>query len=201
MLSTIDAIKQRRSIRRFKKDPIPEKVINALLEAARWAPSGCNAQPWRFKIITEPAPKKVLSGAAFGQKSIAYAPVVLVCCADIQRYIDGTISNAQDLGNLGTSFQKISQALKNRAAHMKTMPVAQIGAFVGLNVAIAIEHMVLRALDFGLGSCWVRLFDADAVKEIFGWDDTIYPVALLPLGYPAESPPDKPRVPISDLLL
>jgi nitroreductase len=49
LLSTKEAINRRRSIRKFKPDPVPDECITALLESARPAPSGCNAQPWRFK--------------------------------------------------------------------------------------------------------------------------------------------------------
>ncbi|TFG94216.1 MAG: nitroreductase, partial [Calditrichales bacterium] len=68
-------------------------------------------------------------------------------------------------------------------------------------VAIAVEHIVLRALDFGLGSCWVRLLDAGKVKEVFNWDDNIGVVALLPIGYPDENPKPRKRVNLEDLLL
>jgi nitroreductase len=53
MLTTKDVIEHRRSIRKFKPDPIPDAHIDALLEAARLAPSGSNAQPCRFKIATD----------------------------------------------------------------------------------------------------------------------------------------------------
>ncbi len=69
---------------------------------------------------------------------------------------------------------------------MKSVPLDQLGPLVALNAAIAIEHIVLRALDFGLGTCWVRLFDVPAVKKLFKWDENIHVTALLPLGYPDE---------------
>jgi nitroreductase len=53
MLTTKEAIEKRRSIRKFKQDPIPEKDLMEILNAARLAPSGCNAQPWRFKIVKD----------------------------------------------------------------------------------------------------------------------------------------------------
>ncbi len=53
MLTVKEAIEQRRSVRKFKPDPVPAEDITELLNAARLAPSGCNAQPWRFKIVTE----------------------------------------------------------------------------------------------------------------------------------------------------
>jgi nitroreductase len=51
MLTTKEAIEKRRSIRKFKPDPVPEEHIMALLDSARLAPSGSNAQPWRFKVV------------------------------------------------------------------------------------------------------------------------------------------------------
>jgi nitroreductase len=59
----------------------------------------------------------------------------------------------------------------------------------------------LRALDFGLGSCWVRLIDEQKVKELFKWSDNIYVVALLPIGYPAESPEARKRLELDEILI
>ncbi len=101
MLNTREAIEKRRSIRKFKPDLIPDENIRELLDSARLAPSGCNAQPWRFKIVKEAVVKARLAEAAYNQGFIAEAPVVIVCCADIQGYIDGTVSGVQDLGKVG----------------------------------------------------------------------------------------------------
>jgi nitroreductase len=84
---------------------------------------------------------------------------------------------------------------------MKVMSRDQLGSRIAFNVAIAVEHMVLRALDFGLGSCWIRLIDEQAVRDIFGWDENMFIVALLPVGYPAESPAPRKRLPVEDILI
>jgi nitroreductase len=55
--------------------------------------------------------------------------------------------------------------------------------------------------NFGLGSCWVRLINAQLVKDIFGWDDNIYVVALLPVGYPDESPQPRKRLDIENIII
>jgi nitroreductase len=68
-------------------------------------------------------------------------------------------------------------------------------------VVIAVEHVVLRALDFGMGSCRVRLIDQQMVKDIFEWDDNTYVVALLPIGFPAESPLPRKRLKIDDITI
>ncbi len=200
MLTTKEAIEKRRSIRKFRPDPVPDECIHEMIESARLAPSGCNAQPWRFKVVREPAVRRQLADAAHGQSFIAEAPVVIVCCADIRGYLDGTVSGIQDLGRIGAVEGRIVETLVDRARHMKTCTLDEIGPRIAANVIIAVEHMVLRALDFGLGTCWVRLLDEKAVRTIFGWDENITVVALLPVGYPAEMPEARKRLPLEDLL-
>lgn len=201
MLTTKEAIEKRRSIRKFKPEPVPEEVIKALLDAARLAPSGCNAQPWRFKLVKDVATKLNLAEAAHRQPFIAKAPVVLVCCADIRGYIEGTISSIQDLGRTGSVEDRVVTLILERTEKMKTLKTEEIAPRVAFNVAIAVEHIVLRALDFGLGTCWVRLIDEQMVRDMFGWDNNIHVVALLPIGFPAESPPPRRRLNMDDIII
>jgi nitroreductase len=70
-----------------------------------------------------------------------------------------------------------------------------------LNVAIAVEHIVLTAVELGLGSCWVRLFDEKKVKQMLNLPEHVFPVALLPIGIPNEDPPARPRLPLSKIIL
>ncbi|HMK49238.1 MAG TPA: nitroreductase family protein [Thermodesulfovibrionales bacterium] len=204
-LTTKEAIERRRSIRRFMPDAVPDEHLAAILDAARLAPSGCNAQPWRFRIVKDGDTKSKLARAAFDQSFVAKAPVVIVCCADIQGYLSGTLSGIHDLGKIGAVEDRIVTILNKRAEQMdlqmKVVSKDQLGARISFNVAIAVEHMVLRALDFGLGSCWVRLLDEQMVRDIFAWDENIFVVALLPLGYPAESPAPRKRLEIRDILI
>ena len=201
LLSTQEAIRQRRSIRKFKPDPVPDECIAELLESARLAPSGCNAQPWRFKVVRDPGKRRLLAQAAHNQMFIAEAPVVIVCCADVQGYLDGSVSGIQDLGKIGAVEDNVVKVLLKSIAQMRTYTVEQLGDRVAANVAIAIEHMVLRALDFGLGTCWVRFLDAERIKKMFGWAENLLVVALLPVGYPAEAPAPRKRLPPEALLI
>jgi len=201
MLTTKDAIRNRRSIRKFKPDQVPDEYIEELLESARLAPSGCNAQPWRFKIVKDAEIKLLLAQAAYDQMFIAEAPVVIVCCANIKGYLDGSVSGAQDLGKIKAVEEKIVKILVKRIGQARSYALDQIGPQIAANVVIAIEHMVLRALDFGLGTCWIRLIKADMIRDLFGWDDNIFVVALLPIGYPAESPEPRKRLPPDNLLI
>ena len=86
MLTVKEAIRERRSIRRFKSDPVPDEMIHQMLEAARLAPSGTNRQPWRFIVVTDAAEKAKLREMCMGQAFVEQAPVVIVCCADLTVY-------------------------------------------------------------------------------------------------------------------
>ena len=200
-LSTHDAISQRRSIRKFKSDPIDDDVIHELLEAARLAPSGCNSQPWRFKIVKDAKTKQQLQALAFDQKFISQAPVVLVVCVDVLGYLEGRISGVQDMGEIDSVSDNVCEVLNKGTQAKSKMGVEAISASVAFNAAIAVEHIALRALDFELGTCWMRLINEKAIRELFGWDNHITPVALLPIGTPDEAPTARKRRPLEELII
>lgn len=196
-----DVIERRRSIRSFKRTEVPEEFIVELLESARLAPSGSNAQPWRFKVVEDVKTKIKLQKAAYNQKFVGEAPAVIVCCADVKGYLEGTVSGSQDLGKTGALDNGIVEILHKRAEEMNGMDLDDFGQRIAFNVGIAVEHMVLRAVDLGLGTCWVRLFNETEVRRIFGWDENVFVVALLPLGYPDESPKPRERRQMRDIMI
>jgi nitroreductase len=201
MLTTKEAIEKRRSIRKFKPDPIPEEHISALLDSARLAPSGSNSQPWRFKIVRDRETRSALAQASHKQSFIAEAPIVFVCCIDLKSFVDGTVSGVQDLGRIGAVEGRIVKIIADRTERYTPIDIEELTPRIALNLAIAVEHIVLRALDFGLGSCWIRLFDEKAIKTIFGWGRNIHVVTLLPVGYPAETPAPRRRLKIAEILI
>jgi nitroreductase len=75
-----EVIKTRRSVRSYKKDPIPDDVLKRVLNAARIAPSGNNRQPWKFIIIKDEERKKKMVELCEGQKFVAEAPILIVAC-------------------------------------------------------------------------------------------------------------------------
>lgn len=76
----MEVISRRRSIRKYKSDPVPQEHIEYILEAARLAPSWANSQCWRFVVVTDPEVKEKLARAGNGW--IAQAPVIVTICAD-----------------------------------------------------------------------------------------------------------------------
>jgi len=196
-----DAIENRRSIRKFLPKEIPEDIIMEIIRAAQLAPSGCNVQPWRFKIIRDKEIKQQLATeATFYHPFIADAPVVLVCCADVKKYKEKNLSGVEYLWGI----EAISQTNADIASRfIQSIPDESpiLWIHLALNVGIAIEHIVLKALDFELGTCWIGGFIPDKVKDICKLDDSLFVVAILPIGFPAESPKPRNRIPIQDILL
>jgi len=201
MKTTKEAIEGRRSIRKFKNKDIPEHIISELIDAARLAPSACNSQSWRFKIISDKETKIQLCEAAFMQKFIIDAPVIIIACADISDYLDGRISGVKNLKKEGIFDENKTKLLINKTNNKRHALIESIGMEASIDVAIALEHIVLRALDYDLGTCWMKLMDDKHINKIFDWDENIFPVAMLPIGYPDENPKQRKRLKIEDILL
>lgn len=79
-MELMDVIRQRRSIRKYKPDPVPQEALDYVLEAARLAPSWANTQCWKFIVVTDPRVKSELAKA--GNEWTAHAPVLIAACAD-----------------------------------------------------------------------------------------------------------------------
>ena len=194
-------IEERKSIRIFKEDPIKKETIKELLEAARLAPSGTNIQPWRFLAVTSEDMRKKLADCTFNVNFIAKAPLTMVCCADISSFkTQGKrVKELKEVGAFsGTDLGKGS--LKDYSKKTKRDEKEAL-SYLHLNVAIAVEHMILRGVDLGLGSCWVMLFDQEKVKELLDLPDNLQVTALVPFGYPAQEPKPRPRLELDDIYL
>jgi len=122
-----EAIKGRRSIRAFKKQDVPEETVEALIDAASWAPSAGNIQPWEFVIARTQTVKRKLAQAALNQASIEEAPVVIVVCANEERSSMGYGSRGRTL----YCIQDTAAATQNilLTAHSLGLGACWIGAF------------------------------------------------------------------------
>jgi len=189
-----EAIQKRRSIRRFKPDPVPDDLIQQLLESARLAPSGSNTQPWRFIVIKDAETRQKLQTASYNQRHVGQAPVIIACCADIKAFgeFPERIDELIAAGALPAKTREVFVPSLKKGGMNADIKWHLLIAATG-NTDIAIEHMVLHAVALGLGTCWVRWFDDNKVKEILEIPKNIEIIALLPVGYPAEEPPQRPR--------
>ncbi len=69
-----------------------------------------------------------------------------------------------------------------------------------VDVAIAMDHLILAAADLGLGTCWIAAFDPDAAREVLSLPEGVEPIAVTPLGYPADTARPKKRKPLDELV-
>jgi nitroreductase len=171
-MDVFEAIRVRKSVRRYKSRPVEKEKLDRVLEAGRLAPSAANKQPWHFIVVTEPSVREELVVAHqrdqfFKSTSdILNAPVVIVACVD-----------------------------------RKKAWVRRDGEeYWGVDVAIAMQNMVLCATEEGLGTCWIAAFSPEATRRVLGVPDDIKVVAMTSLGYPDESPVASDRRPMQEIV-
>jgi coenzyme F420-0:L-glutamate ligase / coenzyme F420-1:gamma-L-glutamate ligase len=190
-------LRSRRSIRRYLPQAIESAVIETLLEAAIWAPSAHNRQPWRFAVIQDLARKERLASAMAARLR-----------ADLEA--DG-VDEAVIAADTGRSYVRITGAPvlialclsmvdmdtysdARRQAHEHTMAVQ--------STAMAGQNLLLAAHALGLAACWMcaPLFVPELVRDVLELPADWQPQALLTLGYAAETK-EKPRHPIEKSVL
>lgn len=199
-MEVMEAIKARRSIRRFQDRPVPDELVREILEAGRLAPSASNLQTWKFKVVTDPGIRKALREAAFDQKFVERAPVVIVACADLSAFGERSKRTLELLrsGAVRPSLEMVLRSLR----HGKATEIEERNLISAcINVSIAVQNMVLAATSLGLGTCWVRAFVPEKVVEILSLPPECPPLILLPLGYPREDPEPRSRKPLEEILL
>lgn len=162
-----EVIKKRKSVRKYKSDPIPDDVLNRILEAGRIAPSAKNIQPWHFIVVKDPEVKKKVAEASRDQLWMADADIILIGCI----------------------LEKI--AWGRMGGYMSSGPV---------DLAIAMDHMILAAAVEGLGSCWIGAFDEKKVKEILQVPGDVKVIALTPIGYLAQKPQERGRKNLKEIV-
>ena len=184
-MDVFEAIRNRRSIRHYKTDPIDDKKIQAVLEAAHWAPSWGNLQCWRFIVVRDPETKSEVAGTLTKVKvdnewvenaaalSIKQAPVLIVICAEKCQAgfsTDGT-------------------------------PVTDKGEYWFMfDIALAVENLVLAAHAMGLGTVIVGGFDAVKAAKILDVPPGYTVVTMTPLGVPDHKGQVSPRKQLTEVL-
>jgi len=136
-LDLFEAIRTRRSVRRYLRDPIPQETLEELLSAAISAPSAGNAQPWRFIVVRDQGLKEKLVEAAYGQEFLAEAPVVVVVCADLERARRAYKERGEKLYCLQDTAAAVENLLL--AATAKGLGTCWVGAFDEGRVSEALE--------------------------------------------------------------
>jgi nitroreductase len=183
MANTLETIAARRSIRRFKDQPVPDEVLEAILKAGTQAPSGKNRQPWRFAVVLGERRAEMVRIMREGiAEAVAQGehPGSSQWTANIMEQAPVTVFVFNPHGKypwLAHSPQEMFQDLVN---------VQSVGA--------AIQNMLLAAQDLGLGSLWIAdvFYAYGKLCEWLGREGQMM-VAAVSFGYPDESPAARPR--------
>lgn len=186
----------RRSIRRYRPDPVPRPLLEQLLTAAVWAPSAHNRQPWRFVVITGRPLKERLAGA-MGMK----------LRADLTA--DGAPPDVIEK-DVNRSYSRITAA---PALILVALTVADMDRYPDetrqqnewlmavQSTAMAGQNLLLAAHALGLGACWMcaPLFCPDVVRQTLALPADWQPQGLVTVGYPAEQR-QKSRQPLTSVV-
>ena len=168
-----EAIVKRRSIRKYQRKEVPLDLIRELIDAARLAPSGSNSQPCKYYIVKDEETKERLKEKMiFEQEFVYQAPVIIVCCADVQVYRQGV---------KGWSEENENRALRD--------------------LSIASAFLVLRATELGLATCYVGWMKKDKIKDVLDLPRSYMVPFVVVVGYANEQPKPLPRKSIDEMLL
>jgi len=180
MMEVFEAIRTRRSVRRFLDKPVEEDKLQKILDAVRMAPSWANRQCWRFVVVKDAAMREKISELSYvesffaplgykanpSKKGVAEAPVVIVACAD-----------PEQSGVIWSQYYYLT------------------------DIGIASQNLMLAAHALGLGSVFVGVFDEEKLKELLSIPPNIRVVGVFPVGYPREEKKEgPPRKPLSELV-
>ena len=197
-LTAAQAIRQRRSIKSFKSDPIPEPVLNELVDLMREAPSSWNFQPTRVVLIRSKEQKEALAAAAWGQKQILEAPVTFVFAVAVrgwEKHMDSIIKEGIASGawpqKFGDFIRENAPGFQNRLGEKEREYALKDAMIMATTLALAVESK-------GFGTCYMNGWDEGKVLEIIGLQqDKKFGVALvLPVGVPADRPKSPGRLEI-----
>jgi len=159
-MDILELIKGRRSIRKYKSDPVSDEALETVLEAVRWSPSWANTQCWEIVVVKDPKEKSELAGTLPNGNpavsSMMNAPIVLVLCG----------------------IKGVSGYYKGQAATDK-------GDWLMFDVGMAMQNLCLAAHGLGLGTVVIGMFNHRKVAEILGVPRNLEVMVMTPLGYPA----------------
>lgn len=180
----LQAIFNRRSLRRYTQESVPHALITTILEAGRWAPSAHNRQPWRFAVIESQGAKQSLAramGSRLQQDLEADGVPQEVITKDVDRSYD-RLTSAPVLVVLFLSMQDMDTYPDHSRMTNEYIMAVQ-------SVAMAGQNMLLAAHDAGLGACWMcaPLFCPDVVRNTLNLPDDWQAQGVLTLGYPAQA--------------
>lgn len=189
-MSILNVIRKRTSIRKYRSENVPERIVRNITEAGIWGPSllAPGFQPWRFTVITNAEIKAKIAAAMMKKADTIGAGGNIIL-----RLSANTILNAPLIIVVHNAFSVAQFVSKLRKMYVKYAHAAELCA-----IAAAIQNMVLCAQELGLGTCWLDtpLFCRHKINRILQRDEEL--VAIVTVGYPLEKGKRAPRKPVHE---
>jgi len=196
-------IQERRSIRQYAKDPVSEEHLEMILEAARQAPSGENAQPWRFVIVRDEATRKELGAIAGGGSGRRFTAEY------VTKQMQARFESLEDEEKKKAIFEKLTSG--RVSAFLADAPVNIVVCGrkdvwdLPYDTSAAIENILLMVTALGLGACWViapciDIRDEERLKDLLGVPEGVKVVSIIALGHPTRPHRPRPRLSLNELV-
>jgi nitroreductase len=180
-------VRAQRACRSFRRDPVPDELVERVLEAATFAPSAENRQPWVFVVVRDAATRDqigILTRRAWegGGRTHSEARLAPALLADVDQGATGGVSAAPVLVVVGADTTRC------------------LDATVASSTFPAVQNLLLAAGALGLGSALTTLTIAlaDELRALVDLPDHVQPVAVVPLGWPARALGPPRREPVAD---
>ena len=201
--ATKKVIQDRRSIRRYTDEPVSEEHLDMILEAARQAPSGENAQPWRFIVVSDPATRKQLGAIAGGGSGRRFTAEF------VTKKMQERFTDLKDEEKKKAIFEKLTSG--RVSAFLADAPVSIVVCGrkdvwdLPYDTSAAIENILLMVTALDLGACWViapciDIRDEERLKDLLGVPEEIKIVSIISIGHSARPHRPRPRIPLNELV-
>ena len=181
-MDVFEVMSTARAVRKFRDDPVPDDVLRQCLEAATWAASGGNSQPWKFVVLRSPEMRKLLGETyrrAWERNKGNYG----VTGEEAPDDMSPRARMARSMVHFVDNFEKIPVYV---LFCLRSRGVRQPALTEGGSIYPAMQNFVLAARAHGLGTVVTTFFleSEKEIREIVGVPENYYLAALLPLGYP-----------------
>lgn len=194
----LELIQNRKSVRVFKHQAPSDEQIASVLEAARLAPSWLNVQPWHFIVVKEKSTKSILGKLAPGQNHIEKAPIIIVCCGNLNAWEHDKMKKVLQ-SSLSLNLEQISQLMTNPTINPRMLDEKTVLLRTVEQITYATAYMTLEAQKQGLGACVIGAIGNEltkslpapyqVAKEELQLPDGMFISSLLLLGIPQEDTP------------
>ena len=181
-LSAADAALTRHSVRAYRDVAVTDDEVRALLELTGRAPSAFNLQPWRFIVVRDQATRDALQAAAYGQKQVGTAPVVIAMYADME----DTMAHLGEVVHPDLTADKKAGTISMLQNTFGGMTVEARATWANAQANIALGYLLLIARSEGLDTSPMLGFQADQVKQLLGIPAHATVTALVALGHGAD---------------